>query len=210
MSHKYTLAYCIPVYHAEKYIGRMVASICAQKVGFASEIVLAVDPRDDTDYSFLFSIVSSAAKAGLVRTELIIKHCAEGHGMSAGAARNEAFNACDADFVWFVDADDWLCSADAAGMMVGVAKTNHCGICECQFEGPFPCKRSRMMAWLRILSYDIAEDHPFPDQPTQEDRDMYIQLAGDPRYASARVINLPFYHYDWGRADSVTGGKVLR
>jgi glycosyltransferase involved in cell wall biosynthesis len=204
MKHKYTLAFCIPVYHAEKYIKRMIVSIAAQKVDFPMEIVLAVDPRDGTDYSAL--ILPILDGIGIHLTE---KHCDPGHGMSCGAARNEAFAVCDADYVWFVDADDWLCDERAAAFMVAVADGYETDVAECQFDGPFPCKQSRMMAWVRILSYDIAKDHPFPDQKNQEDRDMYIGLVKDPRYSSAKTTSAKFYHYDWGRADSMTEGKVL-
>jgi glycosyltransferase involved in cell wall biosynthesis len=204
MSHKYKLAFCIPVYHAEKYIQRMITSIAAQKVDFPMEVVLAVDPRDGTDYSAL--ILPILDGMGIHLTE---KHCDPRTGETAGSARNVAFSLCDSDYVWFVDADDWLCDQNAASWMVSIANANHCDVCECQFDGPFPCKQSRMMAWLRILSYDLAKDHPFPNQKTQEDRDMYIQLTRDPRYVSAKIIDAPFYHYDWGRKDSVTGGEVL-
>jgi glycosyltransferase involved in cell wall biosynthesis len=205
MSHKYELAFCIPVYHAEKYIKRMIVSIAAQKTDFPMEVVLAVDPRDGTDYSALASPILDGTGISLIE-----KHCDHGIGENAGSARNVAFSLCDADWVWFVDADDWLCDENAAKTMVWIAKNWHTDACECFFEGDFPCKGSRMMAWLRILSYDLAKDHPFPNQETQEDRDMYIDLIKDPRYANTRIANFTFYHYDWGRKDSVTKGRVLR
>ena len=204
MSHKHKLAFCIPVYHAEKYIRRMVTSIAAQKVDFPMEIVLAVDPRDETDYSAL--ILPILDGTGVHLTEM---HCDPGTGMSCGAARNEAFGVCDSDFVWFVDADDWITSNRAAGFMAKAAEANHYDVVECAYAGPFPCHSSRMMAWLRILSYDLAKDHPFPDQKEQEDRDMYLGLIKDPRYLNGCVIAMDFYYYDWGRQDSLTKGKVL-
>lgn len=204
MKHKYTLAFCIPVYHAEKYIRRMIVSIAAQKTDFPMEVVLAVDPRDEEPYASLIAPILDGT--GIHLTE---KHCEAGTGENAGSARNIAFSLCDADFIWFVDADDWLCDERAAATMVAIAKNYQCDACECQFESDFPCKGSRRMAWLRILSYDLAKDHPFPNQKTQEDRDMYLDLIKDPRYAMSRVANFKFYHYDWGKKDSVTGGEIL-
>jgi glycosyltransferase involved in cell wall biosynthesis len=168
------------------------------------EVVLAVDPRDGTDYSAL--ILPILDGMGIHLTE---KHCAPGTGGSCGAGRNEAFKACDADYVWFVDADDWITDPYAAYRMAATCEGCGCDVCECLFAGPFPCKQSRMMAWLRVMSYDLAKDHPFPDQPSQEDRDMFIGLIKDPRYRKGRLIDAEFYYYDWGRKNSMTGGKVL-
>lgn len=204
MKHKYALAFCIPVYHAEKYIKRMAISIAAQKTDLQMEVVLAVDPRDDSDYSELISPILDGT--GIHLTE---KRCKAGTGMSCGAARNEAFAVCDADYVWFVDADDWLTDDHAAQFMAKTAEANGYDVVECEYAGPFPYHSSRMMAWLRVLSYDLAKDHPFPNQPNQEDRDMYIGLIKDRRYANGCVIMRDFYHYDWGREDTMTGGKIL-
>ena len=95
----------IPVYNAERYIARCIASILAQT--FTNWEIIAVDDGSEDDSLAILRRYESDRRVKIV------------HIPNSGVvnARNTAINRCIGDFLTFVDADDYL-PEDAVELMV--------------------------------------------------------------------------------------------
>lgn len=87
----------IPVYNTEKYLSECLDSIISQTLK-EIEILVIDDGSDDSSLSILEDYADKDDR---------IKIFSKEHG-GAGSARNIGLNYCNAEYINFVDSDDWL------------------------------------------------------------------------------------------------------
>jgi len=101
----------IPVYNAEKYVGECLDSLVQQKLTKGDELEIIAIDNLSTDQSV--EIVGRYKKVRLLS-------CSE---PGASAVRNFGIKQATGDFVWVVDADDYV-APGAVAKLIDVAKTN--------------------------------------------------------------------------------------
>ena len=89
----------IPVYNAEKYLAKCLDSVLDSLDGFSGEI-LAID-NNSTDNSL--TILKKYAKK--YPNTINVLHC---HTPGASAVRNYGVKKAKGEYIWFIDADDWI------------------------------------------------------------------------------------------------------
>ena len=93
------LSIIIPMFNVEQYIKKCIHSCLRQNV-LASDYEIIVVNDGSTDDSLLFA----KEVAAMANNIIIISQ--ENQGL--GAARNKGLSLAQGEFVWFVDADDWI------------------------------------------------------------------------------------------------------
>lgn len=88
-----TLAVIIPAYNAASTLGGLLKSICQQLVEEVEVVVIDDGSTDDT-----YTVAHKFASERI--------HVVSQENQGVGAARNRGIEECDAEYIWFVDADD--------------------------------------------------------------------------------------------------------
>ena len=88
----------IPVYNAEKYLGRCLESITSQTIFKKLEIIFIDDGSKDKSAKMLDDFA-------IIHRNVIVKHINNG-GVSN--ARNLGLEICNGEYISFIDADDYL------------------------------------------------------------------------------------------------------
>ncbi|MGM9832534.1 MAG: glycosyltransferase [Candidatus Limisoma sp.] len=110
-----SLSIIIPMYKVEDYIAECLQSILRQdcrNIGFDYELILVDDGSPDNCVKVAQSILSRLPYK-------LIRQSNSGQG----AARNAALEVATGEFVWFVDADDWI-SDDSFAALADVDTTD--------------------------------------------------------------------------------------
>ena len=97
----------IPVYNAERYLGRCLDSVLAQTLRDI-EVICIDDGSTDSSPTILEKHRSADGRIRIIHQE----------NSGQGAARNRGIDAATGDFICFVDADDALADADALRSLV--------------------------------------------------------------------------------------------
>lgn len=101
-SKDYLVSICVPVYGVEKYIERCVRSLFEQTYENI-EYIFVDDCSPDSSIAILKSVLSEYPTR--LNQVQIIRH-ERNRGLAA--ARSTALDACNGDFVWQIDSDDWV------------------------------------------------------------------------------------------------------
>lgn len=88
----------IPVYNAENYILRCLKSILNQGTEFEYEVILVDDGSTDRSVNLIEDLQKE-------HPNIILIHQ---NNSGPGAARNNASNNATGDYLWFIDADDYI------------------------------------------------------------------------------------------------------
>ena len=107
-----TISVIIPVYNAEKYLGKCIDSVLAQS-GCSAEIVLINDGSKDRSLDICREYAS--------RHECIRLIDQPNGGVSA--ARNAGIEGATGEWITFLDADDWLTS-DAFATLLQIGRAH--------------------------------------------------------------------------------------
>ena len=98
----------VPVYNAEKYLARCVESILQALSGIEGEILLVDNDSSDNSLAVAKKLMANAPEI------IKILHC---HTPGAAAAKNYGAARAKGEYIWFVDADDWI-SKDAVSKLL--------------------------------------------------------------------------------------------
>lgn len=134
-----------------------------------------------------------------------------------GGARNAGVGASHSKWIWFIDADDWLTNPDAAQNVLDLLKIQPkktIGFQFGSFQGPFPCKNSNMMPWLRIIKKSVLTEVPFKEnQQTNEDTEQFVSLLNYCKQHDLQLLKITDspYYYNWmapGSASDKNNGII--
>ena len=107
------LSIIIPMYNAEPYIRKCLASCLDQDLPFTEyEIVVVDDGSGDGGPAIVEEVAAVAASEGKAMVRVLRQAIA-----GQGAARNRALEIAEGDYIWFVDADDWIRSRCLAELL---------------------------------------------------------------------------------------------
>ncbi|NMG29129.1 glycosyltransferase family 2 protein [Aromatoleum evansii] len=101
------VSFVIPAYNCSKVVGRAIESIMNQKLS-AFEIVIVNDCSNDDTLEVLDEFARQFSFLRVISHEV---------NKNLGAARNTGIDASRGEFVYFVDADDWLEPGGVAGLL---------------------------------------------------------------------------------------------
>lgn len=87
----------IPAYNAEDYISQCISSVLSQTLSDI-EVIVVDDGSTDKTPDIVEELSASDARLRLIRQE----------NRYAGAARNTGIKAAGGDYLYFLDADDWI------------------------------------------------------------------------------------------------------
>lgn len=87
----------IPAYNAEDYISQCISSVLSQTLSDI-EVIVVDDGSTDKTPDIVEELSASDARLRLIRQE----------NQYAGAARNTGIKAAGGDYLYFLDADDWI------------------------------------------------------------------------------------------------------
>ena len=109
------LSIVIPLYNKEKFIDRCLNSLLNQNLAPEDyEIIIVDDGSTDSSYSLACSYAEKHSN--------IIAHRQKNGG--AGAARNKGFELAKGDYIYFLDADDYI-AKDTLQRIVEVSEQNN-------------------------------------------------------------------------------------
>lgn len=111
----YSLSVIVPVYNAEKYLGKTLDSLAAQTVADSMQIILVDDGSADSSPAICDEFASKHA-------DTVVIHRKNG-GVSA--ARNAGLKEASGEYIGFVDADDTI-APDYYEKLLTAAKENNC------------------------------------------------------------------------------------
>ena len=150
------LSVVVPLYNKEKYIDRCLKSLLAQEVSSADyEIIIVDDGSTDSSQSIAQEYAEKHLNIQLF--------CQQNQG--AGAARNKGLELANGDYIYFLDADDYIASNVLKYLLE---------ICE-DHE-------------LEILGFNTieTEDEYLPETSTQYPQDLTLEVMDGMTYIAGR------------------------
>ena len=142
------LSVIIPFLNAESYLNTVVAScVCAQRKG-EYEIILVDDGSTDGSPALAEELASQHSGISVIHQE----------NKGLGGARNAGIAAARGEYVWFVDADDWLedGAVDYLCRSIGEHPTaDYISICSTHSEGGG--LRNLLPAWLSAKELFLSD-----------------------------------------------------
>ncbi len=110
----------IPCYNAEEYIGKALESLEKQTYGIENLEIIVVDDISTDDSVEIVELFQEKYKDNV----LLLKNDKK---LLAGGSRNRGIDICTGDYIFFLDADDWL-ELDAFERMHKVALEYQCDL----------------------------------------------------------------------------------
>ena len=215
------ISFVVPVYNARAFLQTCVDSLIRQDV--AMEIILVDDGSRDASGALCDEL---AARDGRIR--VIHK---ENGGVSS--ARNAGLQAATGEYVWFLDADDWI-EPDAGRVMLALADEENADLVVCGMVSdylssgesvPMPLvdpgsyrgkdgvaqaflalERSRLLAFSGNKLYRRAfleKINARFEQVAGPVEDMLFQFFVVPKAACVALVNEIFLHYVQANSDSM-------
>lgn len=114
------VSFVIPAYNCADVVGRAIDSILNQKLD-SFEIVAINDCSSDNTLEVLEALARRVSCLRIISHEV---------NRNLGAARNTGIDASNGEFVFFVDADDWL-EEDGIDVLLEVARTRNADVVAC-------------------------------------------------------------------------------
>lgn len=112
----------IPVFQAEKYVSRCVASVTKQTYD-KLEIILMDDGSTDNSLNICHELAQKDSRIKVFHHE----------NMGVAATRNKGLDCASGQFIYFVDSDDWI-DENTLSDMVSALEENHADLCICGFK----------------------------------------------------------------------------
>ncbi len=155
IEYTYKVSVIIPCFNVEKYITRCIDSVLEQSIGYRNIQIIAVnDASTDTTLSLLTDYEKEYEQ------NIVVINCEESGG--PGGARNVAWRYAKGEYIFYIDADDYL-EKDAFEMMIKYADMTGCDYVECgytDFDDNNPVNRSieNEVSQLRILTSNARRE----------------------------------------------------
>lgn len=189
----------VPVYNTEKYIGKCLDSLVTQTLQDI-EIIVVNDGSTDNSENIINKFIKEYP-------DKINYYKKENGGLSD--ARNYGLNYANAEYIGFVDSDDYI-DISMYEKMYNLAKKEEADIVECDFTWVYSNKNkidtgieyktkedfftnSRVMACNKIIKKEIMNSITFPKGLRYEDVEFFYKLL--PNVNNISVLKEPLYYY---------------
>lgn len=174
----------IPIYNVERYLGRCLDSVCSQTFNDI-EIICVNDCSPDNSAQILQEYAERDKRIKIVNRE-------KNGGLSA--ARNTGFSVAAAEYIYFLDSDDWIELDFLEKMYFAITSQKQKAVCctnvvsvteDNQYskllkrdfeEGIFPFYKAAQMAWTWLLRKDFLDEFDviFPEGLKYEDTYFFL------------------------------------
>lgn len=213
------LSILIPVYNAEKYLERCLNSIVRQKeFGDQVNMVIINDGSEDNSLDIIHRYAQKYSDAVKVVNR-------ENKGI--GPTRNELMNISDGEYIWFIDADDYvddhsldiilqtLKNGDYDMLLMGYHWVSGENAKQVIYKGEYLSGLHLASSgiyqnslWVRVIKKDIIKDHNVRFQPYSmgEDFDFLFKLL--PYLKTIKCVESPLYYYVFN-PNSAVGKKDM-
>lgn len=193
-----TLDLIIPCHNLEKYIGNCLVSLKRQKNNTDADRKIYFICDNCTDNTE--NIIRQEMKDSDWKYEII-----EAHEGSAGGARNKGLEKSTADYIWFVDGDDWLVGEDSIDILLDCMVTDDMDIIQFKIRSNANPKGEfgSGTVWQAMFSKRLIGDYRFNDRQVGEDNDFCAEMW-DNRNPKLGRIDLAPYFYNFPREDSLS------
>lgn len=214
----------IPVFNSAKYIGKCLESILMQKNVHVEILIIDDGSTDET------SSICDSYKAGADNL-IVLKQKNRGPGM----ARNVGLQNAGGDYVFFIDADDWIAS-DYLSTLHDFSIQHNCDIVQGGYcyafrdyglvaKQTFKNKSNLVLdktealkallkhkiiknfCWGKLYRKSIIRDIRFPDMRCLEDYYWMERVIDNCNLYG--IVNDPFYYYRQ-HSESITGSKAIK
>lgn len=191
----------VPFYNVENYIEKCIESLINQTLNDI-EIILVNDGSKDNS-------INIAKKYAEKYPEKIVYLEKENGGL--GDARNYGIPYAKAEYIAFIDSDDYV-EKDMYEEMLKKAQEENSDMVECDFWWEYPNKtkqdigilyqgkhdalvKARVVAWNKLIRKDIIDkyDIRFPKRYKYEDVEFFYKL--NPHLDKISFVKKPFIHY---------------
>lgn len=220
-----SLSVIVPIFNVEEYLPRCLDSLFKQDAPGAMEVILIDDGSSDSSPTICDDYLRRFTNVSVIHQE--------NKGLSE--ARNAGISVASGDWIFFLDADDWLAPM-ALNTLLGFAETQSCDMVVGAFyyaypsyllydnrwfknKTPFIMTREEAMrelilqhffknfAWGKLYRTQIAKKHLF--RPGVYFEDIYWQHLMVHEIHRMGVIPEPLYYYRQ-RPESISGSFSIR
>lgn len=223
MKERYAISLIVPVYNAERYVGKCVRSLMEQSLENI-EFIFIDDNTPDGSFEVITEIVEQYPNR--IQHIRLLRHSSR---RGASASRNTGIEQAKGKYLSFCDADDWI-DKDGIKSMVEVALSHDADIVYTDFFYTFPDKEvvkrqqidenpklciramltEKMHGSLCNKAYkkSLFSEHSIV---FNEKADLWEDLYANVQlfYFSNKIVYLPkaFYHYVQYKSDSLSSVK---
>ncbi len=192
------LSIIVPCHNVEKYIPRLLESLNRQSWGFQSdrEVLFILDNCIDNTEKVINKVMKNS------RYEWKTIKTSQG---CPGGARNIGLENMTGDYLWFIDADDWLACDDAIDVVFGCMITDKRDILEFKIKSNANPKGVFGVGtvWMSMYSKEAIGDSRFNDKQNGEDNDFMGEIYRKPNLSFGRLDFAPYF-YNFPRQDSLS------
>lgn len=220
-----TISVITPVYKVSDYIQRCLISLFEQTYSDI-EYVFVNDASPDDSINILYRVMALYPE----RKEQI-KIITHETNRGVSAARNTGLSASSGDYIYFVDADDWI-EDDAIEQFVNATEDGKVDVVGCGWTLSYEnsdrvialphiksstdclkallCGQMRWNLWLFMVKREIYNDYKltFPENQNFGE-DMLVMIQAMSFAKSYSLINYPLYHYVQQNSNSLTKMPII-
>lgn len=183
----------IPCYNVEQYVARCIKSILSQTYDRAEyEIVVVLDSCTDGTEAAVATTLGEMHNKKLLHTDC----------RRPGSARNAGLDVACGEYVWFIDADDYLLdNAAFAKNIKAIRVAETAAVYMTSFGSDIPVTDD-FAIWRYFYNRNFIGGDRFCNAPIDEDWEFTRRLRKRKDYTETRISD-KLYHYTYPREGSI-------
>ncbi len=125
------------------------------------------------------------------------------NGHTVGQARNVGLTCAEGDYIWFVDADDWIINPDIITQTMSELLRNDLDIMQIDFVSNFFRMKHYSMVWQYIFKKSFLDGVEFNKDKHYEDNRFMEAVFAKLGTTKITFLNIPSYFYNYEREGSL-------